>query len=205
MKKILSVVLIFFISIVFLTPNVFAQENQFTGHVASEIYNEKIKDFQKYIDVSGNLIDFDYEQAILDGADPQLATELKETYEKANIYLTENETGLLQQNVFSRSSVEKNCSGQNKYDGNMVAGTMYIDSCKTNKIIAIIAIGGGAHAIMAFLPFPGAAPVFGIASAVYVIGGGILAYNNADGTGVKIRILVNPITNDFYPYWVNPQ
>lgn len=100
---------------------------------------------QPYIDDSGTFIKFDDVKALEDGLPLELVQNTKEDYDKANAYLAKQQPKFFIQ-------AKANCGGTNKFVGNIVAGTVYVDSCKTNKIIAIIAGGGGASSLVALLP-----------------------------------------------------
>ncbi|MBK5441519.1 MULTISPECIES: hypothetical protein [unclassified Peribacillus] len=151
---------------------------------------------QPYIDDSGTFIKFDDVKALEDGLPLELVQNTKEDYDKANAYLAKQQPKFFIQ-------AKANCGGTNKFVGNIVAGTVYVDSCKTNKIIAIIAGGGGASSLVALLP--GGAAIAVVAVAIYTIGGAVISYNAADGNGIKIKILKKPITGKVYSYWVKPQ
>lgn len=149
---------------------------------------------QPYVDASGDLINFNYKKAIEDGLPISLVERAKKEYEKANKYLEKN---------LAKTSARATCGGKNKFEGNLVAGTLYIDSCKTQKIIGIITIGGSISTLVALLP--GGAAIATVATCIYGIGIGVLTYNNAKGKGVKVKVLKNPITKKLYPYWVKSQ
>jgi hypothetical protein len=161
----------------------------------------------KYVDASGDFIVFNHEAALNDGVDSVLVNEIKTDYDKANEYLATQQSSQLTKssNTFQIAAAKAKCSGAHKYVGNIVAGTTYINSCNTNKIIGILATGGGVATAAAFIPVPGAGVSFGVATAVLAIGVGVFTYNAANGNGVKIRILKNPITKKIYPYWIKPQ
>ncbi|MEI4790673.1 hypothetical protein WAX46_10395 [Bacillus sp. FJAT-53060] len=96
-----------------------------------------------------------------DGLSRTFVMETKEAYDKANAFLAKS-----QPQITVMAKKKKNCGGVNRYDGNRVAGTVYIDSCRANKMAAII---------------------------------------NAGGTGIKVKVLRNPINGKMYPYWIKPQ
>lgn len=172
---------------------------------------------QPYVNVDGDLIEFDHKQALVDGLHPKLVHQAKKDYDKANKEFQKNKevrsnknnnsrSVLNNETTFSTASVNatSNCGGRTYVDGNIVGGTIYLDSCRTNKMIGLIAIGAGASSLIALIPVAGTI-VATVAVALYTIGGGVLAYNNADGNGVKIKVLRNPFTKKLYPYWVRPQ
>lgn len=82
---------------------------------------------------------------------------------------------------------------------------MYIDSCNTTEILAVIAIGIGVIALTELIPVPGVAVAGDAATAILAIDGSVIFYNSAGGNGVKIRLLQNPFTKKIYPYWVKLQ
>lgn len=224
MKKIVSLMLAFSLSIGLIMPYASAEEIQSVENNLSNIENvtpedinvtpEDIKNYEeaqslsKYVDSSGLLIEFNDKQALLDGENPQLVAELKETYEKANAHLIKNNAEPIQETfslMSSRAKAKPKCSGSHRYSGNLVSGTIYMNSCKTTQLLAVIAINGGVTAALALIPLPGAGLGFGLATAIYAIGGGVILFHSANGNGIKIKVLRNPISKELYPYSVTSQ
>lgn len=220
MKKILSLMSIFVLSLMVFVPHSSAQSNQLdNGYIFDESFTQaqidrivdvvESEEFQKeaeealslrpYVDATGDLIVFDHTKALEDGLDSSLVLKARETYNKANEYLEQ------QQPRYSLLAAKSNCQGLNKYDGNLVAGTIYMDSCKTAKMIAIMMGGGTGFAALALIPFVPTQIMSGVAVAIFGAGATVLQWNSADGTGVKINVLRNPVNGDWYPYWVKPQ
>lgn len=152
---------------------------------------------QPYVDVNGTFIKFDYKKALKDGLSRTFVMETKEAYDKANAFLAKSQPEI------SVMAKKKKCGGTNRYVGNRVQGTVYIDSCTANKMVAVINGGGGASGLLALLPF--GAPVAAVSVAIYALGSSVISYNNAEGKGVKVRVLRNPFNGDLYPYWIKPQ
>lgn len=220
MKKFMSILSIFVMSLLVISPSASAQNSyQDDGYVFDESFTdsqisnmmktlsdgeiskiakevEEGLSLQRYVDASGDFIEFDFDGALKGGVDPLLVQETKEAYERANEYLKEQQPKF---NLFAKAAA---CGSTNRYEGNWVAGTLYIDSCTTNKAIAILNGGAGASGLLALLPF--GAPVAGIAVAIHLAGASVLSYNNAAGNGIQIRVLRNPLTQEYYPYWVKP-
>lgn len=228
MKKIVSLISIFVLSLLVIVPQGLAQTNkQDKGYVFDEKITQKqseriinaVEDsklqkeveqgilLQPYVDANGDFIVFDDEQALKDGVDPSLVKTVRKDYDKVNKQLSKqsSHTSILVEQTSAPSLLAKasSCGGLNKIEGNIAAGTVYIDSCKTNKIIAIIAAGGAVSGLVALLPFGAATAV--VAVAIYGLGGSLIAYHNAEGNGIKVRVLRNPITKKIYPYWITSQ
>ncbi|MEC0282674.1 hypothetical protein SAMN04489762_3011 [Terribacillus saccharophilus] len=168
--------------------------------IESEEMQEEAKKgmaLQPYVDASGTYIEFDYEKALEDGLSSTLVMETKEAYDRANASLADSEP------QFSIMAKKKKCGGSNRYVGNAVSGTIYLDSCTVNKMVAILNGGAAASGLIALIP--GGAPAAGISVAFYGAGASILSYNNSAGKGIKIKTLRNPITKKYYFYWVKSQ
>lgn len=189
------------------------QVNKILATINDPVANKEIQQaiaLQPYVDTSGTLIEFDAQKAIKDGLPVALVKKVQKDYENANNYLLKQQKTMGATNNFAQKSnqisilAKSSCGGVTKYDGNLLGGTVYLNSCDTNKVIAVIMAGGGATALIGLIPGPG--PIIAaIGTAISAVGGAVLAYNNAEGTGVKIKVLRNPFNGNFYPYWVKPQ
>ncbi|MDA1478431.1 hypothetical protein [Bacillus changyiensis] len=149
---------------------------------------------QPYVDASGTFIKFDHKKALKDGLSPTLVMETKKIYDRANASLAKSQP---------QFTVSAKCKGSNRYEGNWVSGTLYLNSCTVNKMVTILNGGGGASALIGLIP--GGVAAGAISVAVYSLGASILSYNNAEGKGVKIRVLRNPFNGQRYPYWITSQ
>ncbi|OZI11421.1 hypothetical protein CEW92_11715 [Bacillaceae bacterium SAS-127] len=210
MKKIISLIAVFVLTLSVFVPFGSAQINNENGYefdesipeeqrqdiiemVENDNFEKKVEEgleLQPYINTEATLIEFDHKQALKDGLSPKLVEQTKKDYEKANKYLIKEQQKdtktMLTSSQFSMMK-KSSCSGVNKFVGNLVAGTVYLDSCRTNKLIALIAGGASLTSVISLLP--GAAAVGVIAVAIMGVGGAVLSYNNAEGNGVKIRVL----------------
>lgn len=220
MKKIFLTMLAVIISFTVVSPQTFAAEQEqqmLTEEQSAEIerllndedFQQEIENgilLQSYVTDTGEFIVFDHVKALEDGIDPTLVNEVKADYDKTNAYFAEQsmKSSLETAGLF-KAAAKANCSGAQKYVGNIVSGTAYIDSCKTARIISLMNGGASATALVALIPSPGTVPAGIIGAAIFGLGSAVISYNAANGTGIKIKLLRNPITKKTYPYWIKPQ
>ncbi|MFD2043359.1 hypothetical protein ACFSTA_03055 [Ornithinibacillus salinisoli] len=175
-------------------------ENQITDVL--EFTDEQLKQGEKIapfinIDESTGLFQFDVKAATQSGIDMNLVKENQEMYKKANEYLLEN--GLASENgTFA-------CSGSNYYDGGLLGGTLYLDSCTANGLAALLVVGAGVAQIANLIPVYGTVAA-AVAGGLLTIGSGVILWNNRQGEGVIIKLVKNPIDwDELIPYWVKSQ
>lgn len=176
--------------------------------VDPEIQKETEKGLELSPYISSNndgTINFNSQEAIANGIDETLVEESTEVYTKANeIIISENPEIETKANQIQTYAAKSGCSGSNYLDGNIFTGTLYINSCNVNSIIAVLAAGGGTAQLAHFIPVAGTyiAVAAGVLSG---LGTGLLTYNNRAGNGVAIKLARNPITKKVYPYWITSQ
>ncbi|WP_139490047.1 hypothetical protein [Brevibacillus dissolubilis] len=148
---------------------------------------------------NGNL-NFDAKKARQSGLPEKLINQTVSDLQKIKGHIQSSDS-------FSIMVVKPSCSGSNKTISRWYGKDVYMDSCKANKLSALI--GGGATAasvgaaITAFA-IPGLqvpATITSFVFAIMAIGSNAISYANAEGCGVIFRYTYG----GSLPFWVSSQ
>jgi len=168
-------------------------------------------ELSQYVNYTEDTLVFDYESALDDGYDKDNVLVLKEDIDKINksnidIDKIKNSfrTFSSQPSILSNSLTE--CSTCGTLEGQTMDFNdlgwfeytyLYICSCTTEEIIALLKGGAGVLTIATFIPDASSIPT-GVAAAIAGIGTAALEYHNAGSTGIKVNIMGPPINGPYY-------